>query len=424
MDKNVKKRQDFSVPSQKTPVKNRLPQIPMRMYPEILNGVEMDDVWQSKNQMVSSNNFPMQLAHHLTPFLDKHVALRLLDHLISKTAYPIEEIEAAKQSLLLSPEAIQANLERQEQLCSELGLDLETLSSEEFSQDQSQKLLTNTNLTLELSRIYYEQEQYETALKLLTPLVARQNSYGDVLWGSYACALLSNSPQAVSLFNRTREHIEAERRPASKTATLRATLLHWSLPLFVQDPSILIDLMFRFAKDSKYLSALANVSPFLVRWVLLVLTLLDVSEIHGKAQNILRLVQNCVGDSQLRVGDDPVVQFFQSLFDCHFIRAQQLLSTIKSIVENDYFLESRAQQIYENLVTLVLQMTMKVCMSVELKNVVEWSKLSESDCQRLITEAIILTDCEFIFKDGVYVVEKEKLDFLEEVARNAGIFEC
>ncbi|KAL0227031.1 hypothetical protein P9112_014355 [Eukaryota sp. TZLM1-RC] len=384
-------------------------------------------------------------ASSITPYLDRAIALRLVDFLIERNCQPLKDLYLSRLQLVVdamnleqirltllqlhflevsspitlndktvefsvatgtpsfslnskSEEELASDLEAQkDNLLMELSLNAEDLDGE-LSADKVTAIESHPREALNLSRFYYNQQFFDISKKLLSPLLSTTSVHSDALWGLLAIAIIEgHHDQATELAQQVRECIEeeAKKRSAGHNITLRATLLHWLLPVFVDSPDLLADFLFKSSKDIKYVTAVSNIAPHLLDYCFMVFCTKGSSEIHSRSFELLKLLNNCsMGPECGIVFESPVVQFLSALSECDLEKSGQYLAGLKQIFEGDYFVSKKAGEIFRCCVELVIDLYSRVVKTVSVEEISEISGLDHSESEVLITKMLLDQDCE------------------------------
>ncbi|KAL0251014.1 hypothetical protein GEMRC1_000228 [Eukaryota sp. GEM-RC1] len=386
----------------------------------------------------------MKNASSITPFLDQHVAMRLLDHLVSRNAYPLEDILLSKLDIAVSETNITAIRQSLIELAKlnvpspialkhhsvsfslsgdNLNFSIGDKSDSDLSDDVSvriETLLIDLNLSendipnekplaealspsdlssylskytevLELSRLYYSQFKYDHASYLLSPLVSSSPS-SDALWAAFDLAILNNNfSLATDLALNVKETIETEaiRNTAGNNFLLRATFLHRALPLILKDPLFLYEHLFRQFKDNKYLGAIANICPHFVRYVFASFCLAGVHEVHEKSRDLHRLLINCITgpDSELLLNDN-VIKFFKYLYECNFLSVLDMMPLLKHDIFSDFFFSENAEQIYNCCMFLSVDLMSRTLETLEVQELAKKFAVEISLVEKILVDVV------------------------------------
>ncbi|KAI8057774.1 eIF3 subunit 6 N terminal domain-containing protein [Syncephalis plumigaleata] len=310
----------------------------------------------------------------MIPFLDRHLAVPLLQFLELKNTYPAKDLLQAKYDLLLKTNMVDftANVYKElhdteeesaelmahrEQVINQLNKldesvqevleilqDPEVLATVKQDKMHSHEILSERfGLTTEKVRLMYEfgKFQYECGnyggsadMLYHYRILSNDNETNmSALWGKMASEMLSgNWDGALTDLFILRDAVE--QRPYDtpvQQLEARTWLIHWSLFVFfnhARGRDVLVDMFFQ----ANYINTIQNGCPWVVRY--LIAAVMNSKRRRNYMKDLVTVVQQTSYMYQ-----DPATKFITSLcVDYDFDGAQLALKECEDLLDNDFFL--------------------------------------------------------------------------------------
>jgi len=358
------------------------------------------------------------LTRNISPFLDNHLVVPLLEFLKRKQIYKDSDIDAALLDTLSKTQRVDAQIELSKKLGKDVPkevsnkqqsikdtmtkyqertkklMEFVTGNTEEVEKLRSEKnfnatyLISNNITTAEQiqqvyqnSKFYYECGEYASAAESLSVYLSlsvgstgeRNANYLSALWGKLAADILSSQWEAASLdLEDLRESIESTKFESPiEQLQQRAWLLHWSL--FVNfrtenGSSNVVELFFQ----SSYLNTIQTTCPHLLKY-LTCAVITNTQRRRSEVNDLVRILQQEEYSYQ-----DPLTDFLKCLLiDFDFEGAQQKLSQCETLISNDYFLENYQEAFLENARLFIFETYCRIHQCIDIQMLAD--KLSIKD---------------------------------------------
>jgi translation initiation factor 3 subunit E len=349
---------------------------------------------------VSANQ--VDLIPRMTPFLDRHLVLPLLEFLEEKQIYPQDDIKRAKLELLAGTNMVDFIEDTQKSLGSSTNTQELAARKEEVMTKMNQ-LQVEANSLIELlnkpdtlkalkeagnlNKLAYLSEHHgvsEGAVKALYALAKctfecgvyeQANKYlslvrevsvesevlQNALWGKLATSILMETwDVALRDLFAIRDTIEA-RAFSNPTGQLqqRAWLLHWALPIFFNSPDSRMPLLDFFHHERTW-QVIQIACPHLLRYI-----------IAGSIVTKRRFPKEIVKmvDQESYTYSDPVTKFVEALYgQTDFETAETHLAQCGPLFDQDPFLHLVKDLFLENCRSLIFELFCKLhnCIDTQL----------------------------------------------------------
>lgn len=358
------------------------------------------------------------LIPRMTPFLDRHLVLPLLDFLDEKHIYPAEDIKRAKLDLLAPTNMIdymddiqrgqdgvsadsaqrKAEVVQVMQRLAEGARPLLSLGeNEEFmkqlkesSMSGKASLLAEKGVTDEvvkslfgLAKHLYECGQYDKAnahLVLCREVCTEPEMLQNVLWGKLATNILAEKwTDALRDLQAIKEIIDT-RQFLNPTGQLqqRTWLLHWSLPIFFNAPDTRSQLL-EFYQNDRTWSAIQTSCPHLLRYV-------AVASVISKRRlkDLIKLL-----DQESYEYSDPVTKFLETLYGpTDFEAAEEQLALCAQLMDADPYLHLVKGEFLECCRLLIFELFCKLHSCIDTKLLAQKLDMSPEDSEKWIVNLI------------------------------------
>jgi translation initiation factor 3 subunit E len=331
------------------------------------------------------------LTQSLIPFLDPHMVLPLLDHLLEKKLYPEEDVRVAKLQLVMKTNLVDTAMDELKSLCPDaaesaelkekkksLLQSLHTLkvavqpllnkilgeNCDPASQDAGELInvikrdFDRRGSSLNCSpqdlkqlhdyaKVRFKIGHYKDALICLTifrSLNKEEESNFQALWGTLASEILqvgtpSDLKRALDVLEELQKNID-ERMKTDQLMQLqqRSWLIHWSLFLYLKmkpSPDSYSALIKFMTADQKIVNTIQTTCPHILRY----LTVAAVCQ----SQKRRKVLDDVIAILEVEEFRDPVTSFVMALlheFDME--AARQNLTEAEALFDSDFFLSLSA----------------------------------------------------------------------------------
>jgi hypothetical protein len=349
----------------------------------------------------------MEQVARLSPFLEKHLVLRLLEslpekHLQDKLAllaatYRVEDLKSTYKELHNQevPQGVYTNLDKFDQVLEEtqkLEGDLAPYVSKERQLNQAA-----SETIKRFAKLKYECGHYSTAAEYLK--LSRDAGFPD-LWGELTASVLAGTAD-LALLKLVEETVTEVRD--------KVWLIH--LALFValpKNPQVFLD----FALSEKFRNVVQYVVPEMIKYIISAVILLSKTQ-H---LNHLATLLPSLGDSTFAFVSTLANEF-------NYTKALHEIQNLENL-KNDVFLHSLIPELIENSKKLVFLVHLKIHRKVPLSFIA--SSLSKSLADAEAWTVALIRDNEVANKidDGfvVMISSKESLfSQIQDKVKNAAL---
>lgn len=364
----------------------------------------------------------------MLPFLDKHLALGLLNHyaqngedvgdaietLINTTGLCTDGSVKPEYEELLRTTAIAAKpaLDEFFEMSEDANYTYQfKLTETEIAERRTQGELSHEYLTekkgithavmsaiFRLAFLYYDTAAYGDASELLA-LCQCVSGYdtlpaNSILWGKLmsdigACnwqSAMRVAEEVRRLHNASEEDLFGV--PNTTTIRARVWLLHWVLfPFFkggMQYSLQLLYLVFDYRHDQAYRKVVETVCPHYLRYICAAV-LLHRTRL-GNFVSTAELVENIYEYS------DPMTQLVGFIHKASFEEAIGILPAVRDMIRNDYFLSDYEDELLENSKRMIFQKYMSLHSVVSIPYVAQQLDMSKEETEiwlvNLISESV------------------------------------
>eukprot|EP00927_Polykrikos_kofoidii_P071037 TRINITY_DN67374_c0_g1_i1.p1 TRINITY_DN67374_c0_g1~~TRINITY_DN67374_c0_g1_i1.p1 ORF type:complete len:480 (-),score=91.97 TRINITY_DN67374_c0_g1_i1:217-1656(-) len=373
------------------------------------------------------------LTGKITPYLDRHLVIPILNFLAETGIYNKDDITRAEISLLTETNMIEYAVEKYaligeeapESLCEEQKQMVLTRLSESqqrvlklliiFEDEEKLYRLRNFKSLSDICRDFefhddvfdnlfdYAKMQFdcgnyalaENLLKHYQNIMSqdaeqppswRQTSS---MWGQLACFILNSSSDheeehgATYVMSRIDEFLEkAERMPKREVLCQRTWLLHWALFCIFQSPrgNQMKPLDLILSERSMVIMSLA--CPHLFRYVGACLVL------HKRVKHLTKDTVRILSQES-RAYSDPITRFLVSLYeDINFDEAQHALRECEIVFCGDYFLRQYWNEFNENARLLVFESYCRIHQCINIAMIAEKLNMEAAEAELWIVKLI------------------------------------
>eukprot|EP00005_Dracoamoeba_jomungandri_P003338 CAMPEP_0174255922 /NCGR_PEP_ID=MMETSP0439-20130205/5205_1 /TAXON_ID=0 /ORGANISM="Stereomyxa ramosa, Strain Chinc5" /LENGTH=442 /DNA_ID=CAMNT_0015338307 /DNA_START=6 /DNA_END=1334 /DNA_ORIENTATION=- len=369
------------------------------------------------------------LTHAITPYLDRHLVLPLLDFHFRIQVYPEAQILASQFELLSSTNLVDLAIDQFKKLhpdeeipkemeakkiavlkkfsneelrptCQPLLLiiDDEALVKELRSQNNyNMEYLTENHevpsscleALLAHAKFNYECGGYSRAAKCLAhyrELATDPEKEFKALWGKLAAEILSQAWENASEDLKSLKEAIDKREYSSPLLQIhnRSWLIHWSLYLLFNHPKAterhaIIEMFFQ-DRQSPYLNAVQTICPHILRY-------LTAAVITNKRNRIEALVKVIQQEDYLY--SDPITEFIKELYiNFDFEAAQKKLQQCDKILRNDFFLLSSREDFMENARLLIFETYCRIHKRIDIGMLAEKLDMDQESAERWVVNLI------------------------------------
>eukprot|EP00743_Colponemidia_sp_Colp-15_P000810 GILK01000895.1.p1 GENE.GILK01000895.1~~GILK01000895.1.p1 ORF type:complete len:457 (+),score=91.27 GILK01000895.1:56-1372(+) len=364
------------------------------------------------------------LTKALSPFLDPHMILPLLEHVQQKNVFPENDIIKSRMDLLSSTnmvdfamdnyKALNPGAEVPKEMVEKRGKVVSQLKRLQAECEPLVRVLDNVELvkqlrTEKLFNMSYLQENFQITPAVVDSLYSYAkfqfdcgnylsaadylyhfralSNNGDknfmALWGKLAAEILmKNWETAMDDFNRLRENID-NRTFSSQTQLLnqRTWLIHWGLSVFFNHPNgrnVMIDFVF----SEKYLNTVQTSCPHILRY--LAAAVITTKRRRAMLKDLVKVIEQEAYHYQ-----DPITDFLQCLYThFDFDGAQQKLQQCTEVLKTDYFLAPMHDEFLDNARLLIFETYCRIHQCIDIGMLASKLNMSAAEAEVWIVNLI------------------------------------
>jgi len=363
------------------------------------------------------------LIPRLSPFLDRHLVLPLLEFLEGKNLYPEDEIRRAKLQLLAptnmvdfvsdiytslypgKPVPSEVTQKREEvmatltKLLGEAAPVIELASKPDVVRSLKESgnlnkmayLSEHHNVTdaalkafYALAKHVYECGDYTKAgeyLTLFREMTTDVEMANNAIWGKLATNILMEQwDVALKDVAAVKEIVEA-RAFANPTTQLqqRTWMLHWLLPLFFNSPESRQQLL-EIYQHEKTWQVVQTSCPHLLRYIIVA----SVISKRRFPKEIVKMV-----DQESYVYSDPITKFIETLYGpTDFEGAEAQLTLCASVLDNDPYLHLVKNEFLEASRLLIFELFCKLHNCIDTRLLASKLNMSHEESEKWIVNLI------------------------------------
>jgi len=369
------------------------------------------------------------LTNKLTPYLDRHLVIPLMEFLSVKKLYDETDLQKAKLALLEKTNMVDFAIEinstlnknstgqeyydqRNEVLATMKQLKIESAPIEAiFAEEEVAEQVTNskdyktlvafleTNYQFKpemLDTVYkYAKFQYECGnysptadyMFLFRNLVApTDKNYLSSLWGKLATEILIQEwDNALDDLNRLKEILDSSVQTSSPLQSLQARtwLIHWSLFVFFNHAKGRELIVEMFLYQNQYLNAIQTICPHILRY-LAAAVVINKQRRNFALRDLVKVLQQ-----ESYSYSDPITEFLTCLYtDFNFSQAQEKLKLCSSVLENDFFLVACHQEFIDNARLMIFELFCRIHQCIRIDMLAEKLDMDYEEAERWIVDLI------------------------------------
>ncbi|CAB3408755.1 unnamed protein product [Caenorhabditis bovis] len=368
------------------------------------------------------------LTQRMSPFLDRHLIIPLLEFIEPRGIYDEKSITETHRQLLSktcmidslietyngknvpsSLEARKADImkERTELKASvdPVIAILEAPEVKEMLENNRERdgnvrimeyLSQNHNFTSEMvntlykfSKFMYECGNYTVASVCLYYYRNLANqadpNYLNALYGKLASEiLLQEWEHARDDLLKLRAYIDANPFDTDwELVNQRAWLMHWALFVFFNYPKGRDEIIEMFLNQQSYLNAIQVLAPHLLRY-LAVAVVTSKSRQKNSLKDLIKVI-----DIERHNYEDPVTDFLTCLYIKHdFDEAQEKLQQCEKVLSNDFFLTACLSDFRESARLLIFEMFCRIHQCITIEMLARRLNMTQEDAERWIVDLI------------------------------------
>ncbi|TPX35092.1 hypothetical protein SmJEL517_g02522 [Synchytrium microbalum] len=393
------------------------------------------------------------LTHVISEYMDRHMVIPLIEFLLHRQLYPVEELMQAKYDLLSKTTMVDyANEVYKEMHPDSQGFagyeekrtqvitNIAAISDEsaevmeiiqnplviqQLKQDKGanlQFLKENFNFRPEMLSVLYSNAtsqyavgNYSGAAEMLYHfrILSTDNDLNtSALWGKLAAEILcQNWETAIEDLLKLREVIDA-RSFTSHLQQLqqRTWLIHWSLFVYFNHDKGrdgIIDLFFQPA----YMSTIQTSCP----WILRYLTTAVIT--NKKRRNVLKDLVKVI-QQESNSYSDPITEFVEALYvRFDFDEAQKTLKECDEVLSNDFFLVATRDDFIENARLFIFETYCEIHQTIEITGLAERLNMDVDEAEKWVVNLIrnARMDAKIDAKTNTVVMGKQQTSIYQQV---------
>eukprot|EP00823_Brevimastigomonas_motovehiculus_P002953 TRINITY_DN1772_c0_g1_i1.p1 TRINITY_DN1772_c0_g1~~TRINITY_DN1772_c0_g1_i1.p1 ORF type:complete len:462 (-),score=84.57 TRINITY_DN1772_c0_g1_i1:48-1394(-) len=375
----------------------------------------------SSSSSILAPNPELDLTNIITPFLDRHLVLPLLEFLEQKKMYPEKDLTFAKLQLSLrtkmadlaaeeyrklhtdTPKEIQllraSALSELKELRTALGPLLKLLDDKaQVEELQEKKLFTMDYLAKQgikdsqldtlykFAKLMYDGGRYQDAsyyLNIFRTLSKDEEKRYCALWGRISAEILmANWDVAFEELKLLRDTIDQRiTTPSLVQLQERTWLIHWSLFIFFRienGPDHLLD----FFLQDRLLNAIQTTCPHILRYLTAAVI------IHKRRKTSLRDIVKAISQER-EVYSDPLTEFLRSLYsEFDFDTAHKRLKEAEQLCLQDYFLAEIKDLLMDQARQFVFETYARTHQCIDMSLLAKRLEIPEENAEQKIVELI------------------------------------
>lgn len=372
-----------------------------------------------------------ELTSKLTPFLDRHLVIPLLEFLsvdekgiykksdllrgkldllsgtymidfavdVHKTLYPDKPVPKEFMEKRSNVVAEFSQLQEKAAPIGELFANQELSAQLQSSRDTKQLveyLVEKCNFKMEMiddcynfAKFCYEIGNYQDAAKFLYihHILVQPNdkNYLNGMWGKLASEILNQSwDAALDDLKRLQMFIDESTFGSSLQSLQQKTwLIHWSLFVFFNHPKgrdLIIDL---FLYQKQYLNAIQTTCPWILRY-LSTAVIINKSSRRNVMKDLIKVIQE-----ESYTYKDPITSFIEDLYvNFDFNGAQQKLRECETVLVNDFFLVACLDEFIENSRLMIFETFCRIHQCISISMLAEKLNMRTDEAERWIVNLI------------------------------------
>ncbi|EJD45672.1 eukaryotic translation initiation factor 3, subunit 6 [Auricularia subglabra TFB-10046 SS5] len=395
------------------------------------------------------------LTQTIIPYLDRHLALPLLAHLVETGVFPAEQVRQAQYEVAkgtnmvdyavslfqqLHPDeeapaefaekrdkALQTNERLQQEAQAVLDVIENPEVAQALRQDKAQNLQylkEHFNVTLDqIAALYnfgqfqYTYGNYSGAADYLyhfRVLSTDPEKLMSAHWGKLASDTLSGKWDiALEELNALRDAIDARAGMDASVAQLqsRTWLLHWALFVYFNHPQGRTLLLETFLAPV-YLNTIQNSAPWILRYLAFaaIVSRRPAPGVSARVRHALREIVKVVQTEEYQYSD-PLTAFLKELYvEFDFEGAQRALKEAEAVVENDFFLNEFKDDFLENARYLISEAYCRIHQKIDIADLSERLNLSRDEGEKwivnLIRETRMGADAKIDLEKNVIIISR------------------
>ncbi|XP_065567081.1 uncharacterized protein LOC136031433 isoform X2 [Artemia franciscana] len=370
------------------------------------------------------------LTNAISPNLDRHLIIPLLEFLSHKQIYKEDEVRQAKLNLLNFTNMMDfameifTTLNGEERIPEEMQIKREDLLRKlRDLQEESEPILRvlgdpevarqiqnsrDPFLLLEdltekhglprdtpamlynFAKFQYECGLYQGSSEYLYYyrfLVSPEDkNYLSSIWGKLASEILmQNFDAALEELIRLKEYIDNLSTFQSPLNALqeRTCFIHWSLFVYFNHPKGRDLLVETFLHQPQYLNAIQTTCPHILRY-LTTAVIMNKSNRRTVLKDLVRVIQQ-----ESYAYKDPITEFIEHLYaNFDFDAAQKKLRECREVILHDFFLVALLDDFIENARLMIFETFCRIHECISIKMLAEKLNMSISDAEKWIVNLI------------------------------------
>jgi len=203
-------------------------------------------------------------------------------------------------------------------------------------------------------------------------------------WGKLACSILNQDWDAANDdMNKLKDLIDSNSKSSPlQVLQQRTWFLHWSLFVYFNHPKGCDNLIELFLYKDHYLNTIQTMCPWMLRY--LAAAVITNKKRRQTMKELTRVVQQ-----ECYVYKDPITEFIECLYvNFDFERAQQKLRECESVLMNDFFLTSIAEEFMNNAREFVFETFCRIHQCISIDKLALKLNMSEEDAEHWVVNLI------------------------------------